>query len=249
MPAAHVVRARDHQPACALGELLERRVGVHAQARLGRVGDQHLLAGEEAEAAQHLLAHAGGDRLVERLAGGRRVAHRGEPARVDRVDADVGAVGLADGGREHVLQRGRRLDALGEEQDRLAPRERLLLLRQGEDREQRRVPLLLALQGVGEAQRVHDHIGHGDLLADVRGGDRSRPGARLRPGAGSGRRLELVCGAGWPGPRPRPGGPWPPCTGCRPGRWRGGRRGARPRGRCVNCCTRRRLSPIWKTEM
>ena len=75
-------------------------------------------------------------RLVERSAGI-------QPARVDRVDADVGAIGLADGRSIGLLEIRRNRQPLGEEHQRLAAGQRALRLHQRHQREQRGLSPLL----------------------------------------------------------------------------------------------------------
>jgi hypothetical protein len=85
-----------------------------------------------------------------------------------------------------VLEPGRRLDPLGEEEDVLH-RRGLLLLRQRQDGEEDGLALLLALQLIGEPERVDRHVGEVDRLAELGGG----PGGRLAR-AGSRERLDAV---------------------------------------------------------
>ena len=86
-----------------------------------------------------------------------------------------------------MLERGRGLDPLREEQDGLAPGQHLLLPRQGQDGEEHGLPLLLALQGVREPERVDGHVREVRLLAALGGGRDS-----TRAHSPRAQRLELV---------------------------------------------------------
>ena len=122
----------------------------------------------------------------------RELARGVEPAHVHAVDADVGPVGLADGGAEEAVEVRGDPEPGREEHDGLAAGQLLLCLEQGEQRPKRRLALLLTLEKVGRTQGLGLHFGElsfrGDGARIARGGtDVAGAGGILRPAGVSGR--------------------------------------------------------------
>ena len=112
------------------------------------------------------------------------------PARVDRVDGDVGAIRFADRRLEHLLEVLGHDQALGEVDQRLASGQPRLRLDQREHRVERRLPLLLPLDAVGEAQAGGDDLRH--LRFGVGAADRGGIRARRRSRRSAGGRFGLL---------------------------------------------------------
>ena len=189
---AHVVAVGDQPAARALRERAEHALGVHRDRVLGHLAREHVLAGDGAAAARldlpaHVLARLRevGPRAVE-VGGG------AQPPRVDGVDAEVRAVGLADHRAVQRLQLVGDLQALGEVDDRLAPGEPLLLPRQREQAEQRAVAALAALDVLGHVDGPLLDVGEAGVDRRLPGGGAGR-GAPARERGVPGR-LRLVVG-------------------------------------------------------
>ncbi len=122
-PAAQVVGVGDEEAAGLVGELVEAAVRVGAQQILVLLeGHHHRPVGD---VAGRIARHGDGAGLVDTVVGLLGGAEGAQAGRVHRVDADVGPVGRVDDRLEAGLDVGRDGQALGEEHDALAARDRL----------------------------------------------------------------------------------------------------------------------------
>ena len=166
----HVVAVGDEPPARALGEGPEHPLHVQGDRVLRHLGGQDVLARDRPAPPRLDLPADGLHRLPE--VAPRVVVVRGgaQPPRVDRVDAEVGAVGLAHHGAVERLQLVGDLEPLGEVDDGLAAREPLLLAGEGEEAEERGVAPLAALEAARHLDRAQLHVRHRRLRRRLAGG-------------------------------------------------------------------------------
>ena len=171
-----VVGVVDQEAAGLVGKLAQAALRVEPQQILVALeGAGHDPVGGVVAAGLH-LPHPPLGRLHHLLAGFLVHALGAQAARVHRVDAHVGPVGVGDDRPELCLDVGRDREALGEEDNRFTPRQALEAVHHREEAVGRGVSLLVALEGLEGAE-------HPDLYLADRLGDRSGGGGRRDTGA------------------------------------------------------------------